>query len=177
MAKTSRSGATMSDKAWGFLYRATENWCRTRLRADERCEGCGLCAQLCPVGNVELRHGRPAFGDQCVLCIRCLHACPQEAIQISRFTTDKFRWKGPKGDFRPGRLRPQRRKRARSLAETGPSMTWRLTVGYSGGFRRNLHGASLPCPWLRRWVWTSMSWPIISVSMMHSSPWSRDTRR
>jgi ferredoxin len=105
--RTSRSGATVSDRVWGFVYRATENWCRTRLHADEQCEGCGLCAQLCPVDNVEMRDGRPCFGDQCVLCIRCLHACPQEAIQISRFTTGKFRWKGPKGNFRPIRLRSQ----------------------------------------------------------------------
>jgi ferredoxin len=108
--KGSRSGATISDRVWGFLYRATENWCRTRLYADEKCEGCGLCAQLCPVDNVELQGDRPRFGEQCVLCIRCLHACPQEAIQISRFTTGKFRWKGPKGDFRPIRLRPQETK-------------------------------------------------------------------
>ena len=43
--KDSPSGATAADKVWGFLYRATENWCRTRLHADEECEGCGLCAQ------------------------------------------------------------------------------------------------------------------------------------
>jgi ferredoxin len=103
----SRSGATMSDRVWSSLYRATENWCRTRLHADERCEGCGLCVQLCPVDNVELQDGRACFGDQCVLCIRCLHACSQEAIQIGRVTVGKFRWKGPKGDFQPIRLRPR----------------------------------------------------------------------
>jgi hypothetical protein len=41
-----------------------------------------------------------------VLCLRCLHACPQEAIQIGKLTVDKFRWKGPKGDFKPLRMRP-----------------------------------------------------------------------
>jgi ferredoxin len=105
--RASRSGAKMSDRVWGFLYRATENWCRTRLHADEKCEGCGLCVRLCPVDNVDLQNGRPRFWDHCVLCIRCLHACPREAIQIGRFTTGRFRWKGPKGDFKPILLRPR----------------------------------------------------------------------
>ncbi len=106
LALPTRTGASLSDQVWAFLYKATENWARARLHADERCEGCGLCARLCPVNSVELRGGRPHFAEHCVLCIRCLHACPQEAIQIGKLTVGKFRWKGPKGDFKPLRLRP-----------------------------------------------------------------------
>jgi ferredoxin len=95
-----------SDRTWAWLYRATEKYARARLHADERCAGCGLCARICPVTCIELHDGRPSFADHCVLCIRCLHNCPQEAIQIGRLTTGKFRWRGPKGDFRPLRLRP-----------------------------------------------------------------------
>jgi ferredoxin len=95
-----------SDRLWAFLYEAASKWMRPRLHADPRCEGCGLCAQICPVQNVELQGGHPRFGEHCALCMRCIHACPQEAIQIGKVTVDKFRWKGPKGDFRPLRLRP-----------------------------------------------------------------------
>jgi ferredoxin len=101
----SSSRVPMPDRIWAFLYEVAENYARSRFRADEQCVGCGLCVELCPVDNVELLNGRSAFGDQCALCMRCVHACPQEAIQIGKITLNKFRWRGPKGDFEPLRLR------------------------------------------------------------------------
>lgn len=100
-----RPGTSASDRIWSFLYKATENYARSRFHADERCIGCGFCARICPVDNVELRGGRAHFASNCVLCMRCLHACPQEAIQIGKLTTNKFRWKGPQGNFDPIRVR------------------------------------------------------------------------
>jgi ferredoxin/NAD(P)H-dependent FMN reductase len=98
---------TLSDRLWAALYRATEKWARARLHADDRCEACGLCARICPVDNVAVCDGKAQFEDRCILCLRCLHACPQEAIQVGKLTKDKFRWKGPKGNFKPLRLRPE----------------------------------------------------------------------
>lgn len=103
----SRGARLLIDRLWSYIYEAAGNRLRSRFRADERCAGCGLCAQLCPVSNVELRQGRPHFADGCVLCMRCIHACPQEAIQIGKATVDRFRWRGPKGQFKPLRLRPE----------------------------------------------------------------------
>ena len=36
--------------------------------------------------------------------MRCIHQCPQEAVQIGRGTVGKFRWRGSGGDFKPLRL-------------------------------------------------------------------------
>jgi len=60
----------------------------------ELCTQCGYCAQICPVQNIELSP-YPKIGNHCVYCLRCINFCPHEAIQISRFTVGKARYKGP----------------------------------------------------------------------------------
>ena len=99
-------GGALLDWLWAGLYDLFGDSMRSRFWADERCTRCDLCLKLCPTGNVAVEDGHPRFGDGCVLCMRCIHACPAEAIQIGRGTVDKFRWRGPKGDFRPLKLRP-----------------------------------------------------------------------
>jgi ferredoxin len=88
---------------------------RRRFCADGNCTRCGLCVRICPSGNISLppepfgqhgpENGLPVFGDRCVLCMRCVHQCPEEAIQIGSRTRGRFRWKGPDGSFRPPRIR------------------------------------------------------------------------
>lgn len=46
-----------------------------------RCTCCGLCAKVCPVGNIEFT-GRPHFGDKCAWCFGCRNWCPALAIRI-----------------------------------------------------------------------------------------------
>lgn len=99
-------GGLLLDWLWAAVYHWAEGYLRRRFWADDRCNGCSLCARICPVDNIELLQGRAHFGDHCALCMRCIHACPQEAIQIGQATVGKFRWHGPRGDFKPLRLRP-----------------------------------------------------------------------
>ncbi|MFQ6054098.1 MAG: DUF362 domain-containing protein, partial [Candidatus Bathyarchaeia archaeon] len=41
-----------------------------------RCEGCGVCAEICPGGAIILR-GRPEFDDdRCIQCFCCIELCP-----------------------------------------------------------------------------------------------------
>lgn len=51
------------------------------FRADENCNGCGLCADVCPVGDIEMVDGKPAWEGRCEQCYACFHWCPKKAIQ------------------------------------------------------------------------------------------------
>lgn len=58
----------------------------------DACDGCGLCARDCPAGTIRLEGGRPVWGDHCYQCLRCLHACPRQAIQYGKETEKKGRY-------------------------------------------------------------------------------------
>ena len=69
-------------------------WCKYKLRADDfystdRCIGCGKCAKLCPLNNVELKAGKPVWGDQCTHCMACIGNCPTRAIEYGTVTQNK----------------------------------------------------------------------------------------
>lgn len=46
----------------------------------DKCAGCGLCAQVCPCQNIEMRDGTPTFRHQCNFCTACIAFCPVKAI-------------------------------------------------------------------------------------------------
>jgi ferredoxin/flavodoxin len=58
-----------------------------KLKAGDGCTGCAWCASNCPRGNIEMRDGKPCFGDRCVICLRCVYGCPSKAIRpdVARF--------------------------------------------------------------------------------------------
>ena len=51
--------------------------------ADERCDGCALCAARCPAAAIRMRRGRPSWSYACEGCERCMNLCPRRAIQTS----------------------------------------------------------------------------------------------
>jgi ferredoxin/flavodoxin len=52
------------------------------FRVDAKnCNACGLCIELCPIGNItEGKGGRPVWGRNCLLCMTCEMKCPKDAI-------------------------------------------------------------------------------------------------
>jgi ferredoxin len=55
-----------------------------RFKARAACSGCGACAKLCPVGNIRMEDGRPAWGGNCALCFACVNWCPRKAVSLGR---------------------------------------------------------------------------------------------
>lgn len=52
-----------------------------RIKVLEHCTKCGWCARHCPAGNITMLHEKPAFGDQCHFCMKCIYGCPSKALQ------------------------------------------------------------------------------------------------
>lgn len=52
----------------------------TSFSVTEECTGCGLCARVCPVNNIEMVNKKPAWRHRCENCIACYNYCPSRAI-------------------------------------------------------------------------------------------------
>lgn len=60
---------------------------------DDKCDGCGTCAKICPVRNIELENKKPSWQHHCETCLACCHWCPNEAIHTPYY---KVRYHHPK---------------------------------------------------------------------------------
>jgi len=45
------------------------------------CSGCGLCAKMCPAGNITMKDDLPHFSYHCTMCMSCAARCPNDAIR------------------------------------------------------------------------------------------------
>ena len=58
----------------------------------QRCVKCGICANVCPVDNIEGGHGlmpKWKHTNRCLTCFACYHHCPHHAIEYGRQTQHK----------------------------------------------------------------------------------------
>ncbi len=58
----------------------------------DRCTRCGICADVCPVGDIDGGRGKmPQWKHHqfCMACMTCYHHCPRHAIQCGRQTKNK----------------------------------------------------------------------------------------
>ena len=58
----------------------------------DACVSCGKCIQVCPLNNIQLKNGKPAWGSNCTHCMACICYCPTEAIEYGKKSKGKPRY-------------------------------------------------------------------------------------
>jgi ferredoxin len=51
-----------------------------KISINSNCTGCGLCARICPTGNITITSRKPSFAQNCISCGGCIQNCPNTAI-------------------------------------------------------------------------------------------------
>ncbi len=52
-------------------------------KADEKCSGCGLCAESCPAQAISRENLKVTDAKKCISCMRCVARCPQSARKVN----------------------------------------------------------------------------------------------
>lgn len=69
-----------------------EKW-PEKFKVDEKCNLCGTCGKVCPVGNIKIED-KVKYGNSCVGCLACYHNCPKSAIKF-KGARGTARWRNP----------------------------------------------------------------------------------
>lgn len=64
--------------------------------ANEKCTGCGLCENTCPVKNIRLENKKPEWLHHCEHCVACISWCPARAIEYGNRTQSRRRYRNPR---------------------------------------------------------------------------------
>lgn len=70
-------GVPQAVTALAFEKKANESFA-----VGDDCNGCGLCAAVCPMENLTLQDGVIVHKRNCTVCFRCINRCPRRAISI-----------------------------------------------------------------------------------------------
>jgi ferredoxin len=64
------------------------------------CAGCGICKEVCPVKNIEMKDNKPQYKHHCEQCVACIQYCPQRAINYKNATQGRRRYTNPGISYR-----------------------------------------------------------------------------
>ena len=65
-----------------WFYKKTTSYKKKPIINIEKCVGCGQCAKICPLNNLEIKNGKATSKGKCTLCYRCFSSCPAKALTI-----------------------------------------------------------------------------------------------
>jgi ferredoxin len=68
------------------------------FHTNENCTSCGICRDVCPIGNIALEEGRPVWLHRCERCLACIHYCTTRAIDFKDKTQRRRRYHNPEVD-------------------------------------------------------------------------------
>jgi ferredoxin len=77
------------------LFRVSRSLLARGFEVKAACNGCGLCARICPVANITVEGTKPVFSARCEQCQACLNWCPRRAISCLRFDPDTSQYHHP----------------------------------------------------------------------------------
>lgn len=52
-------------------------------KVGKQCSMCGICANKCPVGAIDVNNPKVTNKDMCISCMRCIEICPSHAREVS----------------------------------------------------------------------------------------------
>ncbi len=76
-------------------FREDVNKSDKNFYAEDNCNSCGICENVCPVSNIIMIDGVPEWQHKCQQCLACINFCPEKTIQFGTGTLKTQRYHNP----------------------------------------------------------------------------------